>query len=190
MMEPEAATRKVIAVVWLSLDGVMEAPDEWASPYSDDDMEQADAVAMAESDALLLGRVTYEEFAAFWPNQPAGTLPVDHINTVRKYVVSGTLKEPLGWNNSTLIKGDEFAEQVAELKRQPGKNIEIVGSGTLVRSLLEEGLVDELRLMIHPLVLGSGMRLFDEGVDRQQLKLAKTETFGSGVAVLTYRVRK
>ena len=180
--------RKLIAVVWLSLDGVMESPEEWAAPYADDDMEKADAAAMAASDALLLGRVTYEEFAAFWPNQPAGTLPVDHINDVRKYVVSGTLEEPLGWHNSTLIKGDEVAEKVTELKRQPGKNIEIVGSGTLVRSLLEEGLIDELRLMIHPLVLGSGKRLFNEGIDRQHLKLAKTETFGSGVVVLTYEV--
>jgi dihydrofolate reductase len=107
---------------------------------------------MADSDAMLLGRVTYEGLAAFWPNQPGGTPMVDHINSVRKYVVSGTLQEPLEWQNSTLIKGD-IAEEIAKLKRQPGKDITIIGSGSLVRSLLRDGLLDELGLMVHPIVL-------------------------------------
>ena len=97
--------RKVVAVELVSLDGVMETPEEWAFAYSNDEMEQANASGMAASDALLLGRVTYEHLAAFWPHQPGGTPIVDYINSVPKFVVSGTLEEPLEWNNSTLIKG-------------------------------------------------------------------------------------
>lgn len=178
--------RKLIAVEWLSLDGVMEAPEEWAFSYVDDELEAAHAEARAESDALLLGRVTYEGLAAFWSNQPPGTPMVDHINTIAKFVVSGTLQEPLEWNNSSLIRGTEFAERVAELKQQPGKNITILGSGVLVRSLLEEGLVDELRLLVHPVVLGGGKRLFEDGIDGRALKLARAQTFPSGVVRLIY----
>src|ERR671917_1491133 len=137
--------RKVVASELVSLDGVMGSPQEWAFSYSNDEMEQANAAGMAASDALLVGRVTYERLAAFWPNQPGGTPMVDHINTVPKHVVSTTLEEPLGWNNSTLIEGD-VAEGIAELKRRPGKDITIIGSATLVRSLLGEGLLDELGL--------------------------------------------
>jgi dihydrofolate reductase len=95
--------RKVVATELVSLDSVMEKPEEWAFSYSNDEMEQANASGMAASDALLLGRVTYEGLAAFWPNQPAGTPMVDYINSVPKFVVSGTLEEPLGWNNSTYV---------------------------------------------------------------------------------------
>lgn len=178
--------RTLIAVEWLSLDGVMESPEEWAFSYSEDELEAAHAEARAASDALLFGRVTYEGLAAFWSNQPPGTPMVDHINNIAKFVVSGTLQEPLEWNNSTLIKGDEFARQVAELKRKPGKNITILGSGVLVRSLLEEGLIDELRLLVHPVVLGGGKRLFEDGVDGRALKLANAQTFDSGVVRLIY----
>jgi dihydrofolate reductase len=143
---------------------------------------------MAASDAMLLGRVTYEGLAAFWPNQPGGTPMVDYINAVRKYVVSGTLEEPLGWNNSVLIKANEFAEEVAELKCQAGKDITIIGSGELVRSLLKEGLLDELAVMVHPVILGSGKRLFEEGADKEALELVDSRTFGTGVVYLTYRL--
>ena len=112
----------------------MESPEEWAFSYSDDEMEEANASGMAASDALLLGRVTYEGLAAFWPHQPGGTPMVDYINSVAKYVISTTLGE-VGWNNSTLIQGN-VAEEIAELKRWPGKDITILGSGALVRSLL------------------------------------------------------
>jgi dihydrofolate reductase len=111
---------------------------------------------------------------------------VDYINSVSKFVVSTTLEEPLEWNNSTLIEGD-VAEGIAELKRLPGKDITIIGSGDLVRSLLGDGLLDELRLMIHPVVLGSGKRLFEDGGDRKALELAGSRTFGTGVLYLTYR---
>jgi dihydrofolate reductase len=178
--------RKVVAVELVSLDGVIEAPEEWAFSYSNDEMEEVNAAGMAASDALLLGRVTYEGLAAFWPNQPGGTPMVDYINSVPKYVVSGTLKEPLEWNNSTLIKGD-VAEGIAELKRRAGKDITIIGSGALVRSLLAGGLIDELRLMVHPVVLGGGKRLFEDGDDRRALELVDSRTFGTGVLYLTYK---
>jgi dihydrofolate reductase len=183
----EFSMRKVVAVELVSVDGVMESPEKWAPPYSNDEMEEANAAGMAASDAMLLGRVTYEGMAAFWPNQPAGTPMVDYINSVPKYVVSETLEEPLAWNNSTLIKGNEFAEEVAELKRRPGKDITTLGSGALVRSLLRDGLLDELRLMVHPVVLGSGKRLFEDEGDQKSLKLVDSKTFSTGVVYLTYQ---
>jgi dihydrofolate reductase len=177
--------RSVVAVELVSLDGVMESPQEWAFPYSNEEMEAANAEGMAASDAMLLGRATYQDLAAFWPHQPGGTPMVDYINSVRKFVVSTTLQE-VGWNNSTLIK-DNALENIAELKRQPGKDITIIGSAALVRSLLEAGLLDELRLMVHPLVLGGGKRLFEGGGEQETLKLASSETFATGVVSLAYR---
>ncbi len=169
----------------VSLDGVVGSPQEWAFPYSDAEMEATNAAGMAASDALLLGRVTYEEFAAFWPNQPAGTPMIDYINGVAKFVVSSTLKEPLGWNNSTLIGGD-VAEKVADLKRQPGKDITVIGSDKLAHSLLRDGLLDELRLMVHPVIVGGGKRLFEGGGALVGLELIESKTFGTGVVYLTY----
>jgi dihydrofolate reductase len=176
--------RNVVAVELLSLDGVMESQEEWAFSYSNEEMEEANASGMAASDALLMGRVTYEQMAAYWPNQPGGVPMVDYINSVPKYVVSTTLEEPLRWNNSTLIRSN-VAEEIANLKRQPGENITTLGSGALVRSLLRGDLLDELRLMVHPLVLGTGKRLFEEG--RKALELVDSKTFGTGVLYLTYR---
>ena len=184
----EVNMRKVVAVELVSVDGIMESPERWAFTYSNDEMEEANASGMAASDALLMGRVTYEGMAAYWPNQPGGTPMVDYINSVPKYVVSTTLEEPLEWNNSTLIDGNEFAEEIAELKRQPGKDITILGSGALVRSLLGEGLLDELRIMVHPIVLGGGKRLFDSGDDRKPLELLDSKRFGTGVLFLAYRL--
>ena len=179
--------RKLVALELVSVDGVMESPEEWAFAYSNEEMEEANASGMAASDALLLGRVTYEVLAAFWPNQPGGTPMVDYINSVPKFVVSATLEEPLAWNNSTLIKGYEFAEEIIDLKRRPGKDITIIGSGALVGSLLGGGLLDELRLMVHPVILGGGKRLFEERVDREVLKLVDSRMFTTGVVYLTYR---
>ena len=178
--------RKVVAVELVSLDGVMEAPEEWAFPYSNDEMEEANASGMAASDALLMGRVTYEQMVAYWPNQPGGVPMVDYINSVPKYVASTTLEEPLEWNNSTLIEGD-VAEEIVRLKQQPGENITILGSGALVLSLLRGDLIDELRLMVHSLVLGGGKRLFEEGDGRQALELVDSKTFDTGVLYLAYQ---
>ena len=178
--------RKVVAMELVSLDGVMESPEEWAFSYSNAEMEEANASRMAASDALLMGRVTYEQMATYWPNQPGGTPMVDYINSVPKYVVSTTLEESLERKNSTLIK-ENFAEEIIELTRQPGKDITILGSGVLVRSLLRGDLLDELRLMVHSVVLGDGKRLFEDGSDRKVLELVESKTFGTGVLYLTYQ---
>ena len=179
--------RKVIVVELLSLDGVMESPEEWAFSYSNDEMEEANASGMAAADAMLLGRVTYQEFASYWPYQNSAEQPfTDYLNNTPKFVVSTTLEEPLQWQNSTLIEGN-VAEEVARLKRQPGKDIGIVGSGALVRSLLRDGLLDQLTLMVHPIVVGRGKRLFEEWGDRKALELVDSKTFSTGVLALTYR---
>jgi dihydrofolate reductase len=150
-------------------------------------MGDAIGAAMAASDAMLMGRVLYEEWAAFWPKQDPDENPVAaRMNGVRKYVVSTTLEEPLEWENSTLI-GDNFAEEISKLKQQPGKDISITGSITLVRSLLREDVLDELRLMVHPIVVGSGQRLFEDGGEREGLELVDAKTFGTGVVHLIYR---
>jgi dihydrofolate reductase len=179
--------RKVIASEFVSLDGVFEAPDQWHFPYFDVEMGEEIGRAMAASDAMLMGRVLYEEWADFWPRQDPEENPVAaRMNGVRKHVVSTTLEEPLEWQNSTLIAGD-VAEDISELKRQPGKDIVISGSGSLVRSLLTDGLIDELGLMVHPVVVGSGKRLFEEGGDQIALELVDFRTFSTGVVYLTYR---
>ncbi len=136
----------------------------------------------------LLGRVTFQEFASYWPYQNSADQPfTDYLNNTPKYVVSTTLEEPLEWQNSTLIKGN-VAEEIAKLKRQPGKDIGIVGSGTLVRSLLRENLLDELNLMVHPIVLGRGKRLFEEWGAQKALELVDSKTFSTGVVNLTYQL--
>jgi dihydrofolate reductase len=180
--------RKVVASELVALDGIMEAPEKWHLPYFNDEMGEAIGAAMAEADAMLFGRVTYEEFAAFWPNQSGEEDQefADYMNNTPKFVVSTTLEEPLEWNNSTLINGD-VAQEITKLKQQPGKDISISGSGTLVRSLLRDGLLDELRLMVHPIVVGSGKRLFEGGSDQQALNLVDSKTFGTGVLYLTYQ---
>jgi dihydrofolate reductase len=187
--------RKVIASEFLSLDGVMEDPGGaegseyggWSFAYFNEELGQAIGEGFAASDALLMGRTTYEEWAAFWPNQnPEENPDAAQMNAVRKYVVSTTLEEPLEWSNSTLIK-ENVAEEIEKLKNQPGKDIVISGSGSLVRSLLEDGLLDELRLLVHPIVVGGGKRLFAEGGERMALELVDSKTFSTGVVFLTYR---
>jgi dihydrofolate reductase len=179
--------RKIVAAEFLSLDGVMESPDQWHFDYFNDEMGQAVGEGFAASDALLMGRVLYEEWSAYWPNQNPEENPVAAtMNGVRKYVVSTTLEGPLEWNNTSLI-GESVAEELSELKRQPGKDIVISGSGALVRSLLDSGLIDELKLMVHPVVVGSGKRLFEEGEKQTALELVDSRTFSTGVVYLTYR---
>jgi dihydrofolate reductase len=179
--------RKVVAWELVSLDGVMQSPQEWAFSYSNDEMEEANASGMVASDAMLLGRVTYQEFASYWPYQNSAEQPyTDYLNNTPKFVVSTTLEEPLEWQNSVLIKGN-VAEEIAKLKQQPGKDIGIVGSGTLVRWLLRNDLLDELSLMVHPIVVGNGQRLFEEGGDQKELELVDSKTFSMGVLNLTYQ---
>jgi dihydrofolate reductase len=174
--------RKIVANFFISLDGVVERPDQWHFPYFNDEMGEVVGSGMAESDAMLLGRKTYEEFAAFWPAQSEP--PADHMNGIQKVVVSTTLKRA-DWQNSTVIRGN-LAEALGQLKNQPGKDIGTVGSATLVRSLLREGLLDELRLLIHPIVVGSGAKLFDGDAGKAPLKLVSSRTFSNGVLHCVY----
>jgi dihydrofolate reductase len=180
--------RKIVAGLFISLDGVYEAPETWHFPYFNDEMGEAVGAQMAESDCMLLGRVTYEEFAAYWPNQTsdgeAGEM-AGFMNETPKYVVSSTLTNT-AWKNTTLIDGSNAAEELTRLKQRPGKDISITGSATLVRSLLRDGLLDELRLLAHPIVVGHGKRLFDDGA-RVPLTLADSRTFSTGVLALTYQ---
>jgi dihydrofolate reductase len=190
---------RVIAFTSLTLDGVMQAPgrpDEdvrggfrhggWAPPYSDPVMASVAAEGMAKDSALLLGRRTYEDFAAFWPKQTDGNPFTAALNSRQKYVASTTLKEPLPWINSTLLEGDA-AEAVARLKEQLDKDLVVLGSGELVRSLMRRNLVDEYVLQIHPLVLGTGRRLFAEGSPTTALRLVDTKTTTTGVVIATYQ---
>ncbi|GGQ34801.1 dihydrofolate reductase family protein [Streptosporangium pseudovulgare] len=175
--------RKIVAGFFLSLDGVMESPEKWHFPYFNEEMGQAVAAQAAGADAMLLGRATYQEFAGYWPT--AGDDPMAaQMNETPKYVVSSTLKT-LEWQNSTLISGN-VVEEITRLKQGPGRDISITGSATLVRSLLREGLLDELRLLVHPIVVGSGRRLFPEGGEQTPLKLVESQTFGTGVVHLVY----
>ena len=179
--------KKVTAGLFVSLDGVTESPEKWQLPYFNDEMGEAVGAAMAAADAMLLGRVTYQEFASYWPGVSAEEQPfADYMNHTPKYVVSSTLEEPLEWSNSTLIKGN-VAEEITRLKQQPGKNIAITGSVTLVEYLLREDLLDELGLMIHPVVVGSGKRLFEEWGEPKGLTLIDSKTFSTGVVYLTYQ---
>jgi dihydrofolate reductase len=177
--------RKIVSGLFLSLDGVYEAPDQWHFPYWSDEMGEAVQSMMSGSDALLLGRVGWQEFARYWPQQPSDGDIADYMNNSQKYVVSNTLETVDEWQNSTLVKGDVMAE-LGKLKEQPGKNIGMSGSGMLVRSLLQERLLDELHLLVHPIVVGKGKRLFPDGTAQQGLQLADARTLSNGVLYLTY----
>jgi dihydrofolate reductase len=185
--------RKVIVSEFVSLDGVIEDP-RWTFRFMSEERENFKFDELTASDALLLGRVTYEGFAAAWPSmmeqyrgprRAALGEYAEMMNGYPKYVVSTTLEESLGWNNSTLIKGN-VAEEVTRLKQQPGKDILVFGSGALVNTLMQHGLIDEYRLMVFPVVVGSGKRLFGDGIETTVLSLVEATTFGSGVAVLSY----
>src|SRR5919112_1600893 len=180
----EVSVRKITAGLFVSLDGVTESPDKWQLPYFNDEMGEVVGAAMAAADGMLLGRVTYKEFASYWPGVSAKDQPfADYMNNTPKYVVSRTLEGPLEWKNSTLIKGN-LVEEIAKLKQQPGENIGITGSVTLVQSLLREDLLDELGLIIHPVVVGSGKRIFEGWGEPKELTLVDSKTFSTGVVYL------
>jgi dihydrofolate reductase len=177
--------RKIVAGLFISLDGVVEAPETWHFPYFNDEMGAAVADQAAASDTMLLGRKTYEEFAAYWPNQSSDEPFADVMNGTPKLVASTTL-DHVDWQNSTLIEGD-VAETLTRIKQAPGRDISITGSPTLVRSLLKEGVLDELRLLVHPIVVGHGKRLFEATDAPIPLELVDAKTFSTGVMALTYR---
>jgi dihydrofolate reductase len=189
--------RKLTVSEFVSLDGVMQAPggaDEdteggfrqggWQMAYFDDVAGERIGASMAQTGAFLFGRKTYEIFASYWPTQPDDNPFAKILNGLPKYVASTTLGEPLAWQNSTLLQGD-VAKAVAELKEGEGGNIVVLGSGGLVQTLYENDLVDEYALMIHPIVLGSGKKLFRE-VPKKPLKLADSVTTSTGVVMATY----
>jgi dihydrofolate reductase len=189
---------KIVAVENVSLDGVMQAPgraDEdlrggfeyggWALPYNDSVKGRIMAGGMAQAGPLLFGRTTYEDFFSVWPKRKDNPF-TEVLDNAQKYVASTTLTEPLPWKNSTLLKGD-VADAVARLKEQPGKDIVVLGSGELVRSLMRRNLVDEYVLLIHPLVLGSGRRLFADDGAFAALQLVDAQTTTTGVVIATYR---
>jgi dihydrofolate reductase len=203
-MVPAAESRgeldmsKVVVVENLSLDGVMQAPgrpDEdlrggfehggWAMPYNDSVKGRAMAGGMAQAGPMLFGRQTYEDFFRVWPNRKDNPF-TEVLDNAQKYVASTTLTEPLPWKNSTLLKGDA-ADAVARLKEQQDKDIVVLGSGTLVQTLVQRRLVDEYVLLIHPVVLGSGRRLFVDGGTFAALQLVDAQTTTTGVVIATYR---
>lgn len=183
---------------FLTLDGVMQSNGKpepelndgfdqggWQVPYIDQEMGRLQAGWFAAADAFLLGRRTYELFAGHWPQVTDEHDPfATRLNSLPKYVASATL-DKAEWNNSILLEGD-VAEEVAKLKRQPGNEIQVLGSAMLIRTLMEHDLIDEYRLWFHPVVLGNGKRLFAEGTVPTALKLIDTKTTSSGVAVHVY----
>jgi dihydrofolate reductase len=185
--------RKVVVSEYVTLDGVMSDPGGgdktkhggWSFQFWSDEAAKFKFDELFASDALLLGRVTYEGFAKAWPTMKDDGGFADRMNNMPKYVVSRTL-EKLSWNNSRLINGD-VADEVSTLKQQPGRDILIAGSADLVNLLMRYDLIDEYRLMVHPVILGSGKRLFNSETDMKVLRLVDTKRFSSGILVLTYQ---
>lgn len=186
--------RNIVVTEFVTLDGVMEDPGGaekskhggWAFQFNrgpEGDKFKFDE--LLASDALLLGRVTYQGFAAAWPSIKDESGFADRMNGISKYVVSTTLQQA-GWNNSHLIKS-QVVEQVSKLKTMPGQDILVAGSGQLVRTLMQHDLVDEYRLMVYPVILGGGKRLFQDGSDRRALRLVEAKPVGSGILTLVYR---
>lgn len=180
--------RKIVASLFISLDGVVEAPDEWHFPYFNDEMGVAVDAAVGAADTLILGRKTYDSFAGAWPErEDAGEEDAPMAKALgdsRKIVLSNQQLE-FTWRNSEQLEGD-LAETVAALKNEPGGTIAVAGSVSVVRQLLAAGLVDELHLLVHPIAVRKGMRLFDEGDTSIPLQLVSSETFQTGVLNLLY----
>ena len=190
--------RKLVVAEGLTLDGVMQAPGDpdedrsgdfeyggWQMPYFDEVAGEAVGKSMAETGAFLFGRRTYEIMAAHWPNVPEGDMFADVLNGMPKYVASTTLQEPLAWANSDLL-GENLPTAIEELKEQEGGNIVVLGSGNLVQTLIKHDLIDEYALMIHPLVLGTGKKLFEDGLDKVSLRLLSSMTTTTGVVFASY----
>ena len=177
--------RKIKSNFFISLDGVVESPDKWHFPFFDDEMGAAVGGGFATADAMLMGRVLYDEWAAYWPQhaeEPFG----DVLNSLKKYVVSNSL-QAAAWNNSEILSGDDASQKLSEIKSGEGGDIAMSGSATTVRWLLREDLLDELNLLVHPLVVGDGLaRLFPPDEPSVRLELLSAETFNSGVLNLSY----
>jgi len=174
---------KIVVTEFLTVDGVMEAPNEWSFPYWTDETAKFKLDELFASDVQLLGRVTYEGFASAWPSRTDEAGFAERMNSMPKYVVSTTLKKA-EWNNSHILKTN-VAEEVTKLKQESGGDILVAGSATLIRFLMEHDLVDEYRLLTYPVVVGKGKRLFTDGT-AASLKLTESKPMGSGVIMLRY----
>jgi dihydrofolate reductase len=177
-----------VATEYISWDGVFEEPGHWSGPWFDEEAGQFKWAELQSSDALLLGRKTYEGFAAAWPKMQGTGEFGEKMNTMPKYVVSSTLTN-LEWPGSRIIKEDAAAE-IRKLKEQPGKDLLLAGSAQLFNALMQENLIDLYRFMLHPVVLGKGKKLFAEEAVRRELKLTGTKTFKRGIVVLEYEPAK
>jgi|SRR5450755_298918 dihydrofolate reductase len=180
--------RKLVVSEWMTLDGVFDADtmDTWWLPYDSVERQEYIKEGISECDVMLYGRTTYEMLAPYWSAQKNDEMgPAAKLNSVRKYVVSSSLKKAV-WSNSTLIKGN-IAEEIARLKQQPGGDILITGSATLVQSLMETDLIDEYRFLVQPIIMGSGKRFFKDEMHMTKLKLISTKMYPSGVVGLTYQ---
>ena len=183
--------RTLIVTQNITLDGVIDAAEGWFDPSGEEEVDQSDMIAavreaMATNDALLVGRVTFEQLRGYWPLQADDVTGVrDHLNQVEKYVVSQTLQDP-AWERSTVLRGP-LVDRVRELKAQPGKGIVVTGSMSLMPELIAGGVVDEYRLFVYPVVLGRGRRLFADAAYVPRLQLAEARPFRSGIMLLRYR---
>ena len=175
---------RIVVTTFLSLDGVMESPNAWSGNFWCDEAAGFKVNELYAADALLLGRVTYQDFASAWPTMTDDNGFADRMNSLPKYVVSSTL-HTLGWNNAHLLSWN-IVQEVTKLKGQPGGDVLVEGSAELVNFLMLHNLVDEYRLMVHPVVVGAGKRLFNGGHDTTKLTLVETRVFTSGVVVLFY----
>jgi dihydrofolate reductase len=175
---------RVVATEYVSLDGVFEEPGEWSGPFFNDEAEQFKLEELRASDALLLGRKTYEAFASSWPSMTDEAGFADKMNSMPKYVVSSTL-DHVDWPGSQLVTGN-VVENVSLLKKKPGRDLLLSGSALLFNTLRQEDLIDLYRFMVHPIILGLGRRLFAQDPADKTLALTRTETFSSGIVILEY----
>lgn len=183
--------RKIVVSEFISLDGVVEAPETWHFPFVDDEAQALTNARIAANESLLFGRVTYDIFSSYWPNAPVTDADDDiakNLNSKPKFVVSNTLKKA-DWQNTTIISGNVI-DEIAKVKQAGTGIMSTTGSVTLIQTLLAAGLVDELQLMLHPIIVGHGKRLFKEGLDTIPLKLVDSKTFKLGVVALTFQPEK
>jgi dihydrofolate reductase len=178
--------RKVIVSEFISLDNVIESPEKWHFPYISDDFNEHNVKAILEAAAFLYGSNTYQAFASFWPSMTNNEYGIaDKLNNAPKYVVSKSMNDAT-WNNSTILSGD-LTEEIKSIKQQGNGIIAMTGSGTLIHSMMQANLIDQFDLLLHPIVVGSGQRLFTDGMSSYPLKLVETQTFNSGVILLRYQ---
>jgi dihydrofolate reductase len=173
---------KIVSNFFISMDGVVESPDKWHFPYFNDEMGEAVGAGMAGASAMLMGRRLYDEWSEFWPQQGPEVPFSEYINSAKKYVLSSSLTDP-DWNNTVVLPGDP--DRVREVKEQEQGDIGMSGSATTVRWLLANGLLDELNLLVHPIAVGSGQRLFED-TPTYALKLVEQKTFSTGVLHVVY----